>query len=129
MAKRLYPFRGILKPFQDLAKFRKNGYSDKSNRKIVNIAPILLNRRLFSKVIIDPHYRRKHLGSINDDLIVELIRQLDGRHERQMGSKGRYRYYDRLLKLGDRQYRFIWLLEDGEDYIGVINAYRDDREV
>ncbi len=43
--------------------------------------PILLtiNNRTLHKVVIDPHFEAKHFKSIDDRIILELVRQLDGK--------------------------------------------------
>ena len=39
---------------------------------------IIFNNKQITRVIIDQHYREKHADSINDQLILELIKELDG---------------------------------------------------
>ncbi len=40
---------------------------------------IAVNTILVNRVVIDPHYEQKHSESINDKLILNLIKVLDGR--------------------------------------------------
>lgn len=40
---------------------------------------ITVNRKRISKVIIDPHYEEKHAASISDEIILTLVKDLDGR--------------------------------------------------
>lgn len=86
---------------------------------------ITVNEVMITKVIIDPHYEEKHSESINDEIILELVNTLDGKIFEPDDEKDAYSYFvtDRI-ELTGKQYRLIWLLEDHEIYIGVINAYR-----
>lgn len=92
------------------------------------IAPITVNEIRVNQVVIDSHYAEKHLDHMSDDLILKLVRELDGRREVPDSKIGRYAYFATLIELNDgKQYRLIWLLEDHAIYIGVVNAYRDRR--
>jgi hypothetical protein len=69
---------------------------------------------------------------MTEELILELIQLLDGVEQEPDETSLPYRYYATLLKMdenqpGERQYRLVWLLEEDENYIGIITAYRDDR--
>lgn len=39
---------------------------------------ITVNDKQISKVIIDPHYELKHAESVTDEIILQLVRRLDG---------------------------------------------------
>ena len=41
---------------------------------------IEINGRKLNKVIIDSHYEQKHADSMNDVLILELVKTLNGRN-------------------------------------------------
>ena len=79
-------------------------------------------------MIIDSHYEDKHGDSIDDQLILRLVKKLDGRLELPVEQDGGFNYFATLLELDGKQYRLIWLLEEEAIYVGVINAYRDDRK-
>ena len=86
---------------------------------------ITVNNIMITKVIIDPHYEEKHAESINDQIILELVKFLDGKIFEPDDEKGPYSYFvTDKIELENKQYKLIWLLEDHEIYIGVINAYR-----
>jgi hypothetical protein len=89
--------------------------------------PIRINGRRITEVIIDPHYEIKHGTSVSDVLIVELVKELNGRFELPQATSGEFSYFATLLSHGSKQYRLIWLLEKNTVYVGVINAYRDNR--
>jgi hypothetical protein len=79
------------------------------------------------QVIIDSHYEEKHHSYMSDDLILNLVKELDGREELPETKTDRYSYFATLIELEEKKYRLIWLLEDHAIYIGVVNAYRDKR--
>ena len=93
------------------------------------IDAIEVNGLNIAKVIIDSHYEERHSEHINDELILNLVKRLDGRREipESQDNEG-YSYFVTMLHYESKQFRLIWLLEDGAIYIGVINAYRDDRK-
>ena len=90
------------------------------------IKPIIVNGQVIKKVIVDQHVR-KH-PDITDDMILDLVRELDGGEYRPDDVKPPFEYYVTLERLGEKQYRMIWLLEQDEIYIGVITVYRDERK-
>jgi hypothetical protein len=89
------------------------------------IISITVNEILITKVIIDPHYEEKHSESINDEIILNLVKTLDGQNFEPDDEKSPYSYFvtDGIV-FNEKAYKLIWLLEDHEIYIGVINAYR-----
>jgi len=99
------------------------------DRREYNISPIEVNRVLISKVIIDPHFESKHDDHMDDDLIIMLVKRLNGRIEvPEAQDDDGFSYFATLLEVGEKQYRLVWLLEDNSIYVGVLNAYRDDRK-
>lgn len=92
-----------------------------------DIKPITVNGIRIVQVVIDMHYQEKHNDHMNDDLILELVKELDGRRELPEAHTANYSYFATLIELNEKQYRLIWLLEDDAIYIGVVNAYRDNR--
>jgi len=86
---------------------------------------ITVNGRQIMKVVIDPHYELKHSDSVSDEVILQLVGLLNGGVFPTQERSGVFEYFvtDRL-KLGDKLYKLVWLLEDDELYIGVVNAYR-----
>jgi len=99
------------------------------SRREYNIDPILINKLMVTKVIIDSHYEEKHGNSINDDLIIELVKLLNGRREVPDSADEDFQYFSTILYFEDKSYNLVWLLEDELIYIGVVNAYRDNRKV
>ena len=97
------------------------------SKRTYKIKPITVNNTSIVQVVIDSHYAKKHSASMNDDLILKLVLELDGRRELPEAKKGRYSYFATLVEYKGKSYRLIWLLEDHAIYIGVINAYRNRR--
>lgn len=86
---------------------------------------IVVNRRRITKVIIDPHYEKKHGASITDEIILKLVKTLDGEIIEPDTEDPPYSYFSQdRIELGGKFYKLVWLLEDNELYVGVVNAYR-----
>ena len=86
---------------------------------------ITVNGNRINKVIIDSHYEMKHASNISDKIILDLVKTLDGERHEPDEVDPPYVYFvkDGIQHLGKR-YKLIWLLEDHQIYIGVVNAYR-----
>ncbi len=97
------------------------------NRREYKIDPIFINRACISKVIIDPHYEEKHGGSINDELILSLVKKLNGLIQLPDDEEDGFRYFATLIELDKKKYRLIWLLEEEQIYIGIVNVFRDSK--
>ena len=97
-------------------------------QKVYKINPIVVNDIKVVQVLIDPHYEKKHLAYMSDELILRLVAELNGRRELPETKAGKYSYFATLVELDEKQYRLVWLLEDNAIYIGVVNAYRDRRK-
>jgi hypothetical protein len=77
-------------------------------------------------VVVDPHYEKKHSAVITDEIVLDLVKLLDGRIYEPEGVDDRgFQYFanDRL-ELAGRHYKLIWVLHEQESFIGIINAYR-----
>lgn len=64
---------------------------------------------------------------MNDALVLDLVKELDGRRELPEAITNRYSYLATLIEYGRKEYRLIWPLEENALDIGVVNAYRDGR--
>jgi hypothetical protein len=86
---------------------------------------LTVNGRAISKVIIDLHFKKKHRAVITTQIILALVRLLNGGTFMPISNKDSFEYFEaENLRLDGKKYRLIWLLEDHEMYIGVVNAYR-----
>jgi hypothetical protein len=94
------------------------------NRREYDIS-IVVNGQRVTQVIIDPHYEEKHADSISDEIILELVKTLDGKALIPDDENPPYSYFTTdKIELSGRFYKLVWLLEAEQIYIGVVNAYR-----
>ena len=86
---------------------------------------IVINEIRITKIIIDPHFEEKHKSSINDEIIIRLVEGLNGMKFTAESVSPPFKYYKRdRIFLDGKYYRLIWLLQEGQIYIGVVNAHR-----
>lgn len=86
---------------------------------------LIFNEILITKVVIDTHYEKKHSASISDQIILDLVKQLDGKVIFPETFAAPYSYFKQdRMELNGKFYRLIWLLEENQIYIGVVNAHR-----
>lgn len=86
---------------------------------------LIVNDIIITKVIIDPHYEEKHSSVIDDNIILCLVKTLDNEMHEPDDIDGPYEYFVKdKIELAGKYYKLIWLLEDNELYVGVVNAYR-----
>ena len=86
---------------------------------------ITINQRQIQTAIIDDHYEEKHSSSVNDELILALVSQLDKKYFEAVDVKEPYSFFvTDQMECNKRYYKLIWLLEKDEVYVGVVNAYR-----
>lgn len=78
------------------------------------------------RVLIDSHYEIKHSDTINDALILELVKKLNGGifEFDKITSAGWEIYANDPWYLDRKPYRIIWCLHPEEPYLGVINVFR-----
>lgn len=86
---------------------------------------LAINGKRIRHVVIDPHYEKKHGRSMNDGLILDLVRLLDGSFFYPEDEEGPFQYFvNDGLDIGGKLYRLVWLLERDRVYVGVVNAHR-----
>jgi hypothetical protein len=89
---------------------------------------LVINGFRLNRVVIDQHYRVKHSESVNDVLILELLKDLDGGVFPIEAMRGDFQYFTvEPVFRENRPYRLILLLCIGESYLGVVNAFRVSR--
>ena len=97
-------------------------------RREYNLA-VTINGRLLRRVLIDPHYEAKHRESVDDAVILDLVRDLDARvflpEDRDPDG---FEYYvrDPAYREG-KPFRIVWVLHPDQDFIGVVNCFRRSR--
>ena len=86
---------------------------------------ITVNGIKINKVIIDPHYEEKHVESMSDELILDLVKTLNGEFHAPQDASPPYKYFVKDgIPVNGKLYKLIWLHEDHQIYVGVINAFR-----
>lgn len=86
---------------------------------------IIVNGILITKAVIDSHYEKKHSESVNDEIIKELVGALNGKFFVPDAQTNQFSYFvTESRDSRDKRFKLIWLLEEHETYIGVVNAYR-----
>jgi hypothetical protein len=92
---------------------------------------IEINGRKLTRVVIDQHYQENHAESITDELILDLVRELDGEvfTVDSVRSDFQYLYFVAEPVFNEmRPYRVVMVLCIYDDYLGVINAFRVNRK-
>ena len=93
--------------------------------------PVLLvvNDRQINEVIIDPHYQLKHASSVNDEIILALVKKLDGGIFESDDADDEFEYFKtEPIEYMGKSYRLVWLLKYDAMYIGVVNAFRRSKK-
>ena len=89
---------------------------------------LTVNRRKFRRVLIDPHYEKRH-PDMEDRTILSLVRTLeDAEHiAKYVTVAGFEIYVTEPVFQAEKLYRLVWTTQPSENYIGVINAFRRKR--
>ncbi len=85
---------------------------------------VIFNTWVFEEIWIDTHYEVKHSKSINDDLVLSLLKEISKILPVKMIEKGTFEYYDLDMEYNDKIYRLIIVIPEDKLYLGVRNAYR-----
>ncbi len=86
---------------------------------------LVFNGIIFNEVWIAPHYELKHLKSIDDELILELLKLIN--FENLKFSKlanDSFKYYESDIGYECKLYRLIMTVPPDQSYLGIVNAYR-----
>ena len=91
---------------------------------------ISINGRDLNRVVIDQHYKDRHSESITDEIILDLVRDLDGKSFPIERIRGEFEYFtvEPVLR-EEKPYRIILVLCVSDDYLGVVNAFRVSEEL
>ena len=87
---------------------------------------VVINGKSLSSVVIDPHYEEKHAESVSDGIILELVKRLDGKTFRPVDTdeEGFQYFVNDHMELDGKFYKLIWLLQENEIFVGIVNTYR-----
>jgi hypothetical protein len=85
-----------------------------------------INGRRLERVVIDPHFEKKHSSSVTDEIVLALVRRLDGKTFLPVDAdEDGFQYFVNDQIAVDRKfYKLIWLLHEEELFVGIVNAYR-----
>ena len=91
--------------------------------------PIQINERRLKRVIIDQHYLLDHAESVNDVLILSLVKSIDGGTFRIDSEDYPFQYLvaDPVFNM-NQPYRLIMIVCLHDDYLEVINAFRVNKK-
>jgi hypothetical protein len=88
---------------------------------------LTVNKQAVRRVIIDQHYKVKH-PDVTDEIILELVKELDGGNFPVEEVDGDFRYFRvEPVHHNNKPYRLVLLICITDDYLGVINAFRVKR--
>lgn len=89
---------------------------------------LTINGRKITKVVIDPHFEVRHKDSINDDIILDLVKSLDMSEEQPVDiDENGFEYFVKdKIELDGKTFKLVWILHINETFIGIVNAYRRD---
>lgn len=74
-----------------------------------------------------PEYRLKHGDSMNDEIILDLVKTLDGKKFPPEKVQGENEYFTvEPVYLFEKPYRVVLVLCLTDNYLGVVNAFRVD---
>jgi len=86
---------------------------------------ITINGRELKRVVIDQHYRKSHRDSMNDEIILDLVKTLDGKKFPPERVHGDFEYFTvEPAYLLEKAYRVVLVLCLTDDFLGVVNAFR-----
>jgi hypothetical protein len=88
---------------------------------------LTVNGHELKRVIVDQHYKIKH-PDVTDEIILSLVRQLDGGNFPIVEYDGDYRYFRvEPVQYNSNPYRIILVICIVDDFLGVVNAFRVKR--
>lgn len=96
-------------------------------RGLRNEYPIQLtfNNKEIHRVLIDQHYREGHAESMDDQLILKLVKTLDGDTFPIEEEDDSFQYFTvEPVVHESKPYRVILVMCLQDDFLGVINAFR-----
>lgn len=89
---------------------------------------LTINNKCLESVIIDQHYTVNH-PDMDDNIILELVKMIDNGIFPIEDEKDGFEYFTvESVIHNKRPYRLVLLLCVGEDFLGVVNAFRVRRK-
>lgn len=91
----------------------------------LSIGPLLINDRWIYRIVVDDHVK-KH-PEITNEIIKELVKGLAWEKFESTKQATPYTYFAELRMFENKQYRVVWLVEDNQDFIGILTVFRDKK--
>lgn len=92
----------------------------------LSIWPVLVgNNKWIFRIVVDDHIK-KH-PEISDEIIKELVKGLAWDDFKSVKQDPPFSYFVSFGWVEDKHYRMVWLLEDKQDYIGIVTVFRDKK--
>ena len=86
---------------------------------------LMFNGKWIQRVLISQHYRKNHADSMNDALILELVKTLEGGTFPIEDEEDGFQYFTvEPIVLEAKPYRVILVICTHDDFLGVVNAFR-----
>jgi len=89
---------------------------------------LVINKQRLSRLIIDPHFEKKHGSYVDDKLIWELVQQLNNRtfFPDLPKRESAYQYFtiEDIQDKDEKSYCLVWCWKkESKKYIGIVNCY------
>jgi len=92
---------------------------------------IEFNETLYTSILIDQHYKEKH-PDISDELILAMLNLVihKSKHDPESEADHSGFQYFRIepIEFQDNPYRLILVTCRGENFLGVVNAFRVEKK-
>lgn len=85
---------------------------------------LLINGRLINEIIISSHYEEKH-SYLDDEIILELVKQLDNKRFDIEEEKDNWEYFSYSpLFYQNKTYKIVGCFENNSSFLGIRTCYR-----
>jgi len=86
---------------------------------------LIINNREIKEVIISSHYEEKHSDYLNDEIILQLVKQLDNKRFETEEQKDNWEYFSYSpLFYQKKIYKLVWCFESKSSFLGIRTCYR-----
>ena len=94
-----------------------------------HVVSIMINERRLNRIVIDQHYLTKHADSMNDELILDLVKSIDGGFYDVESEDSLFQYLvaEPVFNM-KRPYRLVMVIALYSDYLGIVNAFRINKK-
>lgn len=91
---------------------------------------ITINGKKLNRVIIDQHYKAKHSATVDDRMILALIKTLNNEIFPVDREEDGFQYFRvEPVILNKSPFRLVLVIYIHDDFLGVINAFRVKRRL